>query len=100
MRGGTLSCRRNKIDNNCITVSCVDYQKGKYNSESKTECNAQRDVGWEKFWDTEANCHYYYNHSTGEATWIKPPGFGGGYRKRASRFSKKRTHRRTRSNKR
>ncbi len=98
MRGGTLSCRRESFDKNCINLKCIDRDISHEPFDLK-ECNAKNHDGWEQFYDTEANAKYYYNHRTGEATWLKPNGFGGGYRKRAARFSKKRACRRRRTRK-
>jgi GH18 family chitinase len=30
-------------------------------------------LAWEEYWDSSADARYYYNHKTGEATWIQPP---------------------------
>ena len=31
-------------------------------------------LGWQEFWDEQAQAKYWYNYSTGEATWTKPEG--------------------------
>ena len=85
MKGGELSCNRTEIGNNCITVSCVDYAREMYNSNTFTECIN----GWSKHWDTSAKGHYYYNKNTGVATWIPPEGFRGGKFKIKSTKSRK-----------
>ena len=72
MKGGKLTCRRkgfyeNENGNNCIKMSCFDYKKRIYNVFEKDICD-----DWEEYWDDQAQAKYWYNHLTGEATWIKP----------------------------
>jgi hypothetical protein len=30
---------------------------------------------WSQHWDDEVESYYYFNHTTGEASWVRPPGF-------------------------
>lgn len=90
MRGGKLSCKRTKdVDSDCLTVSCVDYEKGIFNSFKQIDCNKEQS-GWVRYFDVEAKAYYWYNHDTGEATWYNNLSTTKGGKKRRSKKSKKR----------
>ena len=70
-KGGTPTCNRVETDDiNCITVRCVDYQKGKFNSKPETVCYNKSE--WLEFFDEVVQSKYWYNQKTGESTWINP----------------------------
>jgi len=89
MKAGKLTCRRTKeYDTNCQTLHCVDYEKNIYNSFDKQECNIHE--GWVKYWDVNAKAYYWYNWTTGEATWIPKGGKKRIYKNRTKRPRSKR----------
>ena len=76
-RGGKLTCKRmpvepdaESMDSNCIQIKCVDYEKGLYDSTPMVDCTMNRD--WTEYYDEEVKARYYYNKSTGEASWLNP----------------------------
>jgi hypothetical protein len=86
MRGGKLTCNRTEEgDSDCLTLSCVDYEKGMFNSFKQVDCNIPQ--GWKKYRDDEAQANYWYNHDTGEATWLDPSNRGG--KKKSKKNSRK-----------
>ena len=88
MRGGKLTCNRTEeCESDCLTLSCVDYEKGIFDSFNQVECNPTQ--GWKKYRDDEAEANYWYNHDTGEATWLDPSTRGG--KKKSKRYGKKRS---------
>ena len=101
MKGGTLRCNRTEErDSECLTLSCVDYEKGMFNSFKQVECNPTK--GWKKYRDNEADANYWYNHDTGEATWSDPATRGGKFKSRKYGKNKSRKYtfkKRSRKNK-
>ena len=72
MKGGKLTCNRTEdSDSDCLTLSCVDYEKKIFDSFKQSDC-AISPKGWKKYRDDEAQANYWYNHDTGEATWLDP----------------------------
>ena len=72
MKGGKLTCNRTEdSESNCLTLSCVDYEKHIFDSFTQTDCDISP-KGWTKYRDDEAKANYWYNHDTGEATWLDP----------------------------
>jgi hypothetical protein len=81
--GGELRCNRIPGNDKCISVSCVDYEKGIFNSNVKTKCsNEKNNKKWIKYYDDQANANYWFNNETGEATWIPQENEGGKSKKR------------------
>jgi len=119
MKGGKLRCERNSdSEPGCIAFSCVDYEKGIYDSYKEIDCDESVEGwkeykaphAWGKYFDDEAKANYWYNRDTGEASWIDPdsPYYkiigkskGRGSKKNKKRKSKtsKRKHNRTKRNK-
>jgi|LakMenEpi03Aug12_release.lakeMendotaPanAssembly.Ray.scaffolds.fasta_scaffold1185682_2 hypothetical protein len=72
MKGGKLRCtRREDSVPGCIVLSCVDYEEGIFNGFKEIDCD-ETPEGWKKYYDVNAKANYWYNHNTGEATWIDP----------------------------
>lgn len=102
--GGKLTCNRVETietNDNCVSVSCVDYEKGIFNSKTHRECPSTSSE-WIKYYDEDAKSNYWYNPKTGVATWI--PQTGGKSKKRQkneTRQKKRKTNkkRKTKRNK-
>jgi len=90
MKGGKLTCNRTEDSNSeCLTLSCVDYEKHIFDSFTQTDCDVSP-KGWKKYRDDEAKANYWYNHDTGEATWLDPYYNRGGKNKSKKNKSKRR----------
>ena len=55
----------------------TDYSTDHYTSGGSVSGSEWGDDSeWQEFWDESAQAKYWYNNSTGEATWTKPPELG------------------------
>ena len=71
-----------EIQNGHKIISCTDSNKS--NKSNKSESNK-----WEKHYDDQVQSSYWYNSSTGEATWINPHNGGKTlYKKRKNKNCK------------
>jgi hypothetical protein len=75
-----LKCNRvvNKNNENCIVSNCIYYENKKPKQLTIKDCEIFNNTNnveyytWKQYIDPEVGATYWYNHSTGEATWINP----------------------------
>jgi hypothetical protein len=64
------------VDKNRNIIECVDYDGKPYYKDIHGKPYYKDNDGyapiWGKYYDVNAKANYWYNHLTGEATWINP----------------------------